>query len=80
LTVGPVKATTDAVWPVVVETMLPFQTPGVVAAVDVGGVLGVPIGGVLGLAPDPVLESPPPLPPQAVQCKAGGNQCQRWKS
>jgi hypothetical protein len=49
--------------------MLPFQTPGVVAAVDVGGVLGVPVGGVVGLAPDPVLDSPPPLPPQAVNAR-----------
>jgi hypothetical protein len=48
--------------------MLPFQTPGVVAAVDVGGVLGVPVGGVVGVAPDPVLESPP-LPPQAVNAR-----------
>jgi hypothetical protein len=55
---APVNATTDEVWPVEVETMLPFQTPGVVAAVVAGGALGP--------APDVVLESPPPPPPQAV--------------
>ena len=49
--------------------MLPFQTPGVVAVVDVGGVLGVPVGGLVGLAPEPVVESPPPLPPQAVNAR-----------
>jgi len=64
----PVKATTDEVWPVVVDTMLPFQTPGVVEAAFVG-VLGEPVGGVVGPAPDPVLESPLPPPPQAVNAK-----------
>jgi hypothetical protein len=49
--------------------MLPFQTPGVVAAVVVGGVLGEPVGGVVGLAPDPVLESLLPPPPQAVNAR-----------
>jgi hypothetical protein len=62
-------ATTGDVWPVVVETMPPFQTPGVVAVVDVGGVLGVPVGGLVGLVPDPMLESSPPLPPQAVNAR-----------
>jgi hypothetical protein len=60
---------TDAVCPVVVDTMLPFQTPGVVAAAVVGGVPGEPVGGVVGLAPDPVLESPLPPPPQAVNAR-----------
>jgi hypothetical protein len=62
---APVNATTDEVWPVVVETMLPFQTPGVVAA-DVAG-------GAAGPAPDAVLESPPPPPPQAVNAYAAAN-------
>ena len=46
--------------------MLPFQTPGVVATVVVGGVPGELVGGVIGLAPVPALESPLPPPPQAV--------------
>jgi hypothetical protein len=47
--------------------MLPFQTPGVVATLVVGGVLpDEPVEGVVGLTPVPVLESPLPPPPQAV--------------
>jgi hypothetical protein len=49
--------------------MLPFQTPGVVAAVVVGGVPGELVGGVVGLAPDPGLESPLPPPPQAANAR-----------
>ena len=48
------------------DTMLPFQTPGGVATVVVGGVPGELVGGVIGLAPVPALESPLPPPPQAV--------------
>ena len=49
--------------------MLPFQTPGVVATVVVGGVPGELVGGVIGLAPVPALESPLPPPPQAANAR-----------
>jgi len=52
----PVNATTDADWPVVVEVIVPFHTPGVVAAVGVVGLGAAPVGGDAGV----VLELPPP--------------------
>jgi hypothetical protein len=51
---APVNATTDADWLVVVEVIVPFHTPGVVAA---------PVGGDAGV----VLEL---LPPHAVTVRA----------
>jgi hypothetical protein len=52
----PVNATTDADWPVAVEVIVPFHTPGVVAAVDVVGLGAATVGGDDGVA----LELPPP--------------------
>jgi len=52
----PVNATTDADWLVVVEVIVPFHTPGVVAAVGVVGPGPAPVGGDAGV----VLELPPP--------------------
>jgi hypothetical protein len=52
----PVNATTEADWPVVVEVIVPFHTPGVVAAVGVVGLGAAPVGGDDGV----VLELPPP--------------------
>jgi hypothetical protein len=60
---------TDEAWPVVVETMLPFQTPDVVAAVVAGGEVGP--------APDVALESAPPPPPQAVNASAAASAAGR---
>jgi hypothetical protein len=57
----PVNATTDADRPVVVELIVPFHTPGVVAAVGVVGFDGAPVGVGAGVA----LGLPPP-PPHAV--------------
>jgi hypothetical protein len=59
----PVNATTDADWPVVVEAIVPFHTPGVVAAVGVVGLGAAPAGGDDGV----VLEL---LPPHAVTVRA----------
>jgi hypothetical protein len=61
----PVNATTDADWPVVVEVIVPFHTPGVVAAVGEVGLGAAPVGGDAGV----VLELPPP-PPHAVTVRA----------
>jgi hypothetical protein len=61
----PVNATTDADWPLVVELIVPFHTPGVVAAVGVVGLDGAPVGVGDGVA----LEVPPP-PPHAVMDRA----------
>jgi hypothetical protein len=52
----PVNATTDAAWPVVVEVIVPFHTPGVDAAVGVVGLGAAPVGGDDGV----VFELPPP--------------------
>ena len=41
----PVNATTDGDWPVVLEAIVPFHTPGVVAATGVVGVTGEPVAG-----------------------------------
>jgi hypothetical protein len=61
----PVNATTDADWPVVVEVIVPFHTPGVVAAVGVAGLGVAPVGVGEGVVP----EFPPP-PPHAVMVRA----------
>jgi hypothetical protein len=61
----PFSAITGADWPVVVEVIVPFHTPGVVAAVGVIGLGGVPVGGDDGVA----LEFPPP-PLHAVTVRA----------
>jgi len=60
----PVNATRDADWPVVVDMIVPFHTPGVVAAVGVVGLGAAPVGGDAGV----VLEFPPP--PHAVTVRA----------
>jgi hypothetical protein len=52
----PVNATTDGDWPVVLEAIVPFHTPGVVAAVGGVGPGPDPVGGDDGV----VLELPPP--------------------
>jgi hypothetical protein len=52
----PVNATNGADWPVVVEVIVPFHTPGVVAAVEVVGLGAAPVGGDDGVP----LELPPP--------------------
>jgi hypothetical protein len=49
----------------VVEVIVPFQRPGVVAAVGVVGLGAAPVGGDAGV----VLEFPPP-PPHAVTVRA----------
>jgi hypothetical protein len=60
----PVNATTDADWPVVLEVIVPFHTPGVVAAVGVVGLGAAPVG-----ADDGVVRELPP-PPHAVTVRA----------